>query len=124
MEVRPRGYPRLAALMSEEKDVAIFRRFDDLNFLNLLALQAEIVDLEKDFRRECRINDAEGQIGGAGPSNPASYVENFKLSKEQKSAQYRFGTKSFGLPNAFTTRNPSRLAARPERAALSYGVRI
>jgi len=44
-----RGYPRLADLMGKEKDIAIFRRFDDLNILSLLSLQAEIVQLEKEF---------------------------------------------------------------------------
>jgi len=89
MAYQPNGYPRLAALMGKEKDVAIFRRFDDLNILSLLALQAEIIDLEKDFRRECRIDDMVGDGQQQQPSSPSRYSENFKLSRENNSAQYR-----------------------------------
>ncbi|KAK4183289.1 hypothetical protein QBC35DRAFT_535841 [Podospora australis] len=47
-----RGYPRLAALMSSEKDVAILRRFDRANILCLLSLQSEVMELEKEFQQE------------------------------------------------------------------------
>ncbi|KXX80329.1 hypothetical protein MMYC01_204684 [Madurella mycetomatis] len=53
MEYPQDSYPRLATLMGKEKDIAIFRRFDDLNILCLLSLQAEIVQLEKEFRIDC-----------------------------------------------------------------------
>ena len=43
---KPRGYPRLAALMGSYQETAIFRRFGKLNMLNLLSLQAELTDLE------------------------------------------------------------------------------
>uniref|UniRef100_A0A0D2YEH8 DUF6594 domain-containing protein n=1 Tax=Fusarium oxysporum (strain Fo5176) TaxID=660025 RepID=A0A0D2YEH8_FUSOF len=39
-------YHRLANIMSQDKHFAIFRRFDDINLAVLLALQAEIVDLQ------------------------------------------------------------------------------
>ena len=84
MAYEPKGYHRLASLMSNDKDVAIFHRFDDLNILSLLALQAEIIDLEKDLRRECRIED----MMSNGP-DPVYYSENFKLSREGNSEQYR-----------------------------------
>lgn len=41
-----RGYPKLATFMSFHPDTAIFRRFDHLNMMNLLSLQAELMDLE------------------------------------------------------------------------------
>ena len=43
---KPRGYPKLAALMGSHQETAIFRRFGTLNMLNLLSLQAELTDLE------------------------------------------------------------------------------
>ena len=94
MAYQQKGYFRLASLMSNEKDVAVFRRFDDLNVLSLLALQAEIIDLEKDLRRECRIdemaiNGSQQQEQQSQRSGPARYSENFKLSRESNSAQYQ-----------------------------------
>ena len=41
-----RGYPKLATLMGHHPETAIFRRFNHLNMLNLLSLQAELTDLE------------------------------------------------------------------------------
>jgi len=46
----PRGYHRLADLMGHYSEAAIFRRFGALNMLNLLSLQAELVDLQVQFR--------------------------------------------------------------------------
>lgn len=40
------GYPKLAQLMNTYVDTAVFRRFSELNILNLLRLQAEINELE------------------------------------------------------------------------------
>lgn len=44
------GYHRLADMMGPYPDIAIFRRFGPLNMLNLLSLQAELVELEADLR--------------------------------------------------------------------------
>ena len=52
---KPRGYPKLASLMGYHPETAIFRRFDHLNMLNLLSLQAELTHLEvrlQDIRSE------------------------------------------------------------------------
>ncbi|KAF2725246.1 hypothetical protein K431DRAFT_300152 [Polychaeton citri CBS 116435] len=46
----PRGYHRLADLMGHYPETAIFRRFGSLNMLNLLSLQAELIDLQIQFR--------------------------------------------------------------------------
>ncbi len=82
MAYSQRGYPRLAALMGKEKDVAIFRRFDDLNMLCLLSLQAEIVQLETEFKIECIADDTSGL-------RPAlEYSGNFKLARNNTSAQH------------------------------------
>ena len=40
------GYPSLARLMHAYPDNAILRRFDELNLLHLLRLQAELQDME------------------------------------------------------------------------------
>jgi hypothetical protein len=82
MEYPQSSYPRLAALMGEEKSIAIFRRFDDLSILCLLSLQAEIVQLEKEFRTDC-VADA---LSGHFPAS--SYCRNFKLSRDASSTQF------------------------------------
>ena len=50
------GYPRLGRLMSASPALAIFRRFGTLNAQNLLYLQAEINELERELQ-EIAIED-------------------------------------------------------------------
>ncbi|OAQ60275.2 hypothetical protein VFPPC_10699 [Pochonia chlamydosporia 170] len=52
------GYPTLAKLMGSYPDTAIFRRFTELNLLNLLRLQAEIQEMEHELQ-QIRVEDAE-----------------------------------------------------------------
>jgi hypothetical protein len=47
---KPQGYHKLAALVGPNFEIAIFRRFSSLNMLNLLSLQAELVDLEVELK--------------------------------------------------------------------------
>lgn len=44
------GYAKISDLMSRHDEFAIFRRFSNLNFLNVLYLQAELSHLEEDLR--------------------------------------------------------------------------
>ena len=83
MAFSSRGYHKLAAIMSDDKDIAIFRRFDDLNLLNLLSLQAEILELRQSLRRTCSLDDNHGQ------ENVKKYSSNFKLSRNNNSEQYK-----------------------------------
>jgi len=48
------GYEKLAGLMTKHSEVATFQRFDFLNTLNILYLQAELVNLEHDLRGSMR----------------------------------------------------------------------
>ncbi|KAK4210640.1 hypothetical protein QBC37DRAFT_474901 [Rhypophila decipiens] len=57
-DYKPRNYHRLAEIMSKDKSWGIFRRFDELNMLHLMALQAEIIELRDLFRDRCRRDDA------------------------------------------------------------------
>ena len=79
----PRGYHKLAAIMSHDKDIEIFRRFDDLNLLSLLSLQAEILELRQSLRRTRLLDDTHGQ------ENEKKYSSNFKLSRDNNSEQHR-----------------------------------
>ncbi|KAK4164680.1 hypothetical protein QBC43DRAFT_317330 [Cladorrhinum sp. PSN259] len=72
------GYPKLAAVMSSEKDIAILHRFDQSNMLSLLSLQSEIMELEKDLRLEIGVDASQG----------LAYAVNFKLSRDKGSMQY------------------------------------
>jgi hypothetical protein len=46
---KPQGYHRLAQVMGRSGELAIFRKFNDLNMLSLMSLQAELVELRDDF---------------------------------------------------------------------------
>ncbi|KAG7409623.1 hypothetical protein Forpe1208_v010976 [Fusarium oxysporum f. sp. rapae] len=55
-------YRRLANVMRQDKHFAIFRRFDDINLAVLLALQAEIVDLQYQLQVQSqKDNSGQGQ---------------------------------------------------------------
>jgi hypothetical protein len=45
------GYPRIARVMSEHRELGILRRFGDLNMLTLLHLQAELMHLEEAYEK-------------------------------------------------------------------------
>ncbi|KAH8675104.1 hypothetical protein BGZ61DRAFT_555030 [Ilyonectria robusta] len=93
MGYQPKGYPRLANLMAREKDVAIFRRFDSLNILSLLALQAEIVQLEVELRITTRADDdivhSASTAQGDQAVSPSHYAGNFRLSRDSNSHQFQ-----------------------------------
>jgi len=57
---KPKGYHKLANLQAREESVAIYRRFHDLNTLNLLSLQAEILNLRKRIQTLCQGDDESG----------------------------------------------------------------
>ena len=59
------GYPRLAHEMGSIPELAIYRRFADLNNQNLLYYQAELVMLERKLRRQERASS----ISSADTSN-------------------------------------------------------
>ncbi|KAK4211761.1 hypothetical protein QBC37DRAFT_466946 [Rhypophila decipiens] len=58
----PGGYPRLAALISAHPETGIFRRFGQLNALNLLYLQAELTNLENELLRARESDLASGHF--------------------------------------------------------------
>ncbi|KAK5659862.1 hypothetical protein OQA88_13325 [Cercophora sp. LCS_1] len=68
--------------MSNDKDAAIFHRFGDVAFLNLLCLQAEIIQLRRDFRRRCMLDDNYGE------DDEKSFSSSFKIAREKNSTQY------------------------------------
>ncbi|KAK4144941.1 uncharacterized protein C8A04DRAFT_11026 [Dichotomopilus funicola] len=56
------NYHRLSSLMRNGPDLAIFRRFGELNLMSLLSLQAEILQLESDYLSQLsRIGSPEKQ---------------------------------------------------------------
>jgi hypothetical protein len=44
---KPKGYPKLAARIEVQPELAIYRRFGALNAQNLLYYQAELMDIEE-----------------------------------------------------------------------------
>jgi len=45
------GYPQIAQLMSHHGELTILRRFNKLNILNLLYMQAELMHLEEKYQK-------------------------------------------------------------------------
>ena len=44
------GYAKVAQMMNQHEELAVFHRFTTLNLQNLLCLQAELVHLETDLQ--------------------------------------------------------------------------
>ncbi|TQN71770.1 hypothetical protein CSHISOI_03730, partial [Colletotrichum shisoi] len=70
------GYGKLAKLFAEAQEIAIFRKFDQLNMLNVLRLQAEIHELEEDLG-EIRAEDRD-----SNDTNRRLYGLNFRVMRE------------------------------------------
>lgn len=79
----PQGYHRLAGIMSRDKSIAIFRRFDDVSMLYLLSLQAEIVELKKQFSLQCELDDS-SRVG-----NEKEFSQYFLSLHTSKGNQFR-----------------------------------
>jgi hypothetical protein len=72
------GYPTLAWLMSSYPDKAVFRRFGELNLLNLLRLQAELQEMEHQLK-VIRKEDAESR----DPTR-ACYAKDFRAMRDNQ----------------------------------------
>lgn len=83
---KPLGYHRLATLMSKDHNIAIFRRFDEINMLNLLSLQAEIFDLQNHFGLRCTIDDMSND---ANREEYSKYFLKLHQSKGTENGQYQ-----------------------------------
>jgi hypothetical protein len=79
----PSIYVRLARMMSGDKNLAIFRRFDDANILCLLSLQAEILQLRKEFHWENSLDETDGT------EQEKKYGRSFYDSQKNNSAQHQ-----------------------------------
>ncbi|KAI1151268.1 hypothetical protein F4825DRAFT_451676 [Nemania diffusa] len=56
------GYHRLANIMHQDGNFAIFRRFQEMNILHLMSLQAEILDLQAWFQHRRSEDETEHPI--------------------------------------------------------------
>ena len=70
------GYPKLARLMSRAPETTIFRRFNELNLINLLRLQAELQDMEHQLQ-QIREEDAQ-----SSDQVREFYVTDFRLMRD------------------------------------------
>lgn len=104
------GYEKLAGLMSKHGEVAAFQRFDFLNMLNILFLQAELVHLEEELKESMKadlesadnenmpILDQPDPVGsGDEIEEEEEYVQNDDEDRDKKIPLSRMNTKSTGV---------------------------
>jgi hypothetical protein len=78
-----KGYREIAHLMAyKDSPFAMFRRFGQLNMMNLLCLQGELMQLQSDFRRACIVDDEEVDQKGY-PINRGKFAYSFIAMKEE-----------------------------------------
>jgi hypothetical protein len=84
------GYEKLAGLMTKHSEVATFQRFDFLNTLNILYLQAELVHLEKDLKDSMREDLESGNhVGPESANETGSHnvpAQDVKLTNDSSNA--------------------------------------
>lgn len=72
----PQGYHSLALLMGRYTEASIFRRFGSLVALNIMSLQAELVELQDEFYDIC----GGDELSGKDPHN--RYSRHFRTLRE------------------------------------------
>ena len=73
-----KGYHRLAAMMGPYQETGIFRRFGPLNMINLLSLQAELIELNATFRNISAEDD------GSSDANEKNFSSSFRALRESE----------------------------------------
>jgi len=82
------GYPKLAGLMAASAPAAIFRKFGELQMINLLRLQARLQDLEQEYR-DIRAEDvAYGETGRGSLVKDFRQMQEMAESEDGESEQY------------------------------------
>ena len=80
------GYHKLATLMTRDESIAIFRRFDFVNMLSLLSLQAEIQEMQEEFRAQCQRDKISGDLEKQMYSR---WFQQLREAEKGGSAQYQ-----------------------------------
>ena len=108
------GYHKLATLMTRDQGIAIFRRFDCINMLSLLSLQAEIQELQEDFWDQC----SRDRTSGLPEKEMYTFwFQKLRESEKGESAQYqklkilREKTREYSMCRKTVTRSYVRQSA-------------
>lgn len=97
------GYEKLAGLMTKHSETATFQRFDFLNTLNILYLQAELVHLEKDLKDGMREDLESGNhvgsesVNGTGSLNVPA--QDIKLANNSSNADAECNMEKWPVSN-------------------------
>ena len=78
-----KGYPKLANLMSTKPPAAVFRRFGALTMLNLMSLQAELIEIEAKLQ-QLQLKDDKSSDEKAGYSENFSALHKSVAKDEQR----------------------------------------
>ncbi|UPK95570.1 hypothetical protein LCI18_006505 [Fusarium solani-melongenae] len=117
------GYPKLAKLMGDSPETAIFRRFRQLNMLHLLRLQAELHSMEDELREVIQEDQQSDDV------DRKDYSRNFFLLKdcaeqEKDSEQYgllqQIGDKLSEYNTALSAARAVEGLATPEKRPLEF----
>jgi hypothetical protein len=87
-----KGYRKLAAFMGPNRELAIFRKFNSLNMLRIMSLQAELIELEHQYHQACNEDDAAEENSDRGLYT-RSFHHLFSSSNPQKSLLEKINTK-------------------------------
>jgi len=69
-DIPEKGYRTVAAAMTKNPEVTMFRVFWDLQYLSLLRLQARLIDLKRQYVRQCLQDDGDSTAAKAAYSWP------------------------------------------------------
>jgi hypothetical protein len=115
------GYEKLAGLMTKHSEVATFQRFDFLNTLNILYLQAELVHLEQELRGSMR-EDLES--GNNSPSQTLSETCSFVDVGEAEAVESTSDADIEDVGNDMGKKSLSQNESRPGSGASEINERL
>lgn len=115
------GYREIAHLMAyKNSPFAIFRRFGQLNMLNLLCLQAELMELQSEFRDVCEEDDKQ-KVDTDAHKFAYSFVrmrEQYQEEQKQAGSRERSRLKQEQINIVTALRDPDSDAGRDAYARL------
>jgi hypothetical protein len=77
------GYMKIADLMTKHAELATFQRFDSLNVVNILFLQAELVRLELDLRKSMKTDLESGNAPNVPEQGDTQSIANDPTPNER-----------------------------------------
>jgi hypothetical protein len=90
LQFQDEGYHKIAGIMSRHDSVTIFRKFGELNMFNLLSLQAELMELQREFVKFCKDDEKDSTDDSPAKLLQYSFFTLFDRNEKRKHDKEKF----------------------------------